>query len=180
FSDDDLDKVIIINNTLFRHKVLRINYTTYDGRRAQDSLNPRTHADVLLLAHEDPNEDGTPTHPYWYARIIGVFHAKVLYNDPQRRAVRPRDMDFLWIRWLGPTKGRATGWAARRLPQVSFVIEKKDPSPAFGFLDPSVVIRGIHLIPDFAHGTVTNGIRKTITRQAGMETRDWAYFYLNV
>ncbi|KAI0263908.1 hypothetical protein BC834DRAFT_970987 [Gloeopeniophorella convolvens] len=43
---------------------LRINYTTYDMRRAQDTINPRTHADIMVLVHEDDAED---LHPYWYA-----------------------------------------------------------------------------------------------------------------
>ena len=29
---------------------MRINYTTYDGRRDQDSINPDNHADVMMLA----------------------------------------------------------------------------------------------------------------------------------
>ena len=39
-----------------RHKVIRINHTTYDGRLNQDSLNPRTHADFMVLAHEDDTD----------------------------------------------------------------------------------------------------------------------------
>ena len=54
---------------------MRVNYTTYDMRRDQDSLNPRTQADVMLLAHEDLTARNS--HPYWYARIIGLFHVYV-------------------------------------------------------------------------------------------------------
>ncbi|KAH6911435.1 hypothetical protein BKA70DRAFT_1035591, partial [Coprinopsis sp. MPI-PUGE-AT-0042] len=32
FTDDDLDDIFIMNDTLYKHKVLRINYTTYDMR----------------------------------------------------------------------------------------------------------------------------------------------------
>ena len=46
---------------------MRVNYTTYDMRRDQDSLNPRTQADVMLLAHEDLTARNS--HPYWYARM---------------------------------------------------------------------------------------------------------------
>ena len=72
FTPAEQSSVTFVNNRLYRHKVLRINYTTYDLRRAQDSLNPRTHANVMVLAHED---DAEISHPYWYAWIIGIFHA---------------------------------------------------------------------------------------------------------
>jgi hypothetical protein len=50
FSPSDRRNVILVKNTIYRHKVLRVNYTTYDLRRAQDSLNPRIqgHGDVIV------------------------------------------------------------------------------------------------------------------------------------
>ena len=60
---------------IYQHRVLRVNYTTYDMRRDQDSLNPQSHPDIMLLSHEDKNDDNW--HPYWYARVIGIFHANV-------------------------------------------------------------------------------------------------------
>ena len=38
----------IINGHIYRYKVLRVNYTTYDLRWARESLNPRTHSDVMV------------------------------------------------------------------------------------------------------------------------------------
>jgi len=59
--------VTFLNNRIYSHKVLRVNYTTYDMRREQDSLNPRTHPDIMVLSQEPKmHEDGTPEHPYWY------------------------------------------------------------------------------------------------------------------
>ncbi|KAG1852171.1 hypothetical protein F4604DRAFT_1933740 [Suillus subluteus] len=55
--------IILVHEKIFRHKALRVNYTTYDLRHNQDSLNPRTNADIMLLAHED----GGDSHPYWCA-----------------------------------------------------------------------------------------------------------------
>lgn len=60
-----------LNNQLYRHKVVRINYTTYDLRRDQDSINPRTHPHIITLSM--PGTD----HPFTYGRVIGVFHANV-------------------------------------------------------------------------------------------------------
>ena len=49
-----------------------INYTTYDMHRNQDSINPRTCSDVMLL-----NADSEDDHCYLYAWVIGIFHADV-------------------------------------------------------------------------------------------------------
>ncbi|KAF9555171.1 hypothetical protein CPC08DRAFT_613770, partial [Agrocybe pediades] len=49
FTLEQQNSVHIENDSLFCHKVLRINYTTYDLRRSQDSVNPRTHPDVMTL-----------------------------------------------------------------------------------------------------------------------------------
>ena len=63
FTSNERNTAIIEYDTIYCHKVLRINYTTYDLRRDQDSLNPRTrNADFIILA---PNENEDP-HPYWY------------------------------------------------------------------------------------------------------------------
>ncbi|KJA12543.1 hypothetical protein HYPSUDRAFT_118832, partial [Hypholoma sublateritium FD-334 SS-4] len=51
-----------INERLYRHKVMRINYTTYDVRLGQDSVNARNHADIMVLSRID--ED----HPFEYGR----------------------------------------------------------------------------------------------------------------
>ena len=66
FTDVERDSINFLSNRLYRHKVVRINYTTYDMRRTKDSINPCTHPDVMVLSHEDDtgNED---LHPYWYA-----------------------------------------------------------------------------------------------------------------
>ncbi|KDR65796.1 hypothetical protein GALMADRAFT_1362616 [Galerina marginata CBS 339.88] len=44
YSDDECDNVEF---------VLRVDYITYDVRRSQDSINPRTHSDVTTLSRED-------------------------------------------------------------------------------------------------------------------------------
>ena len=42
FTTADRLDVLIRNNTIYRHKTMRINYTTYDMRCEQDSIKPRT------------------------------------------------------------------------------------------------------------------------------------------
>jgi hypothetical protein len=64
FSDADRNTVRIIDNRVYASKVLRVNYTTYNLRRDQDSMNPCTHCDVMVMSRET----GPNAHPYWYAR----------------------------------------------------------------------------------------------------------------
>lgn len=71
FTDEQLQQVCFRNNVIYRHKTVRINYTTYDVRRSSDTLNPRTHADFMCFSHEDDS------FPYLFGRIVGVYHAEV-------------------------------------------------------------------------------------------------------
>ncbi|EFI26688.1 hypothetical protein CC1G_15459 [Coprinopsis cinerea okayama7 len=176
FTDEELAQVIIVDDMLFRHKVLRINYTTYDMRRDQDSLNSGRHADIMVLAHE--NSDTS----YWFARILGTFHVRVLYTGPGAPPgpARERTMDFVWVRWLAKAADYEGGWAKKRLPRVGFINPKKDDSPAFGFLDPKHIIRGVHLIPVFGKGRSSNGMRNTIARPETDNGTDWNYFHVNI
>jgi hypothetical protein len=79
---DDANKVLFKSDRMYKHNMLRINYTTYDVRHSQDVLNPRTsHRDIMLLANHDGNdgshEDG---HLFLYARVLGVYHVNVVYT----------------------------------------------------------------------------------------------------
>jgi hypothetical protein len=144
FSDADRALVLFTDNKIYHHSILRVNYTTYDLRREQDTINPRTRANIMVLSHEDEK-----IHPYWYARVIGIFHVNVEYRQDDTRTYScPTRMDFLFVRWF-QRDGSAAGWAAKRLQRLEFFDE--DSPDAYGFLDPDSVIRGVHLIPSFQH-----------------------------
>ena len=117
---------------------MRVNYTTYDLRRSQDSLNSRTHANIMVLSHEDQGAGQTRAHPYWYAQIIGIFHAMVQHTGRHSQSSEPQHMSFLWVRWYGRDLKHRAGWNAKRLHRVGFV-DSDDPF-AFGFLDLQHVI----------------------------------------
>ncbi|KAJ7331379.1 hypothetical protein DFH08DRAFT_708356, partial [Mycena albidolilacea] len=73
FTSGQRHRLVVKNERVYTHKILRINYTTYDVRRGQDCLNPRNHSDVMFLAADDD-----ATHPFSYAQIVGIFHADVM------------------------------------------------------------------------------------------------------
>ncbi|PPR02756.1 hypothetical protein CVT24_002089 [Panaeolus cyanescens] len=177
FTNADRAAVTFRNDTMWEHMTMRINYTTYDMRREQDTLNPRTHPNIMVLS-----PDGQE-HPYWYAQIIGIFHAVVRHRIYQPE---PTIMHFLWIRWYGmePSRRYKYGWKARRLPRIGFVEDSNDEnhSPSFGFIDPASVIRAVHLIPAFSHSFTDDLLGPSPLARAydGDDTTDWNFFYVNI
>lgn len=153
FTNLDRDRIIISGNQIYEHKTARFVSTTYDAHRIDEPANPRTHADVIVLSHEE-NSEGRQPFPYWHARIVGIYHVMIqLKNEDGLGLTDARRMDILHVRWFGfdSAEGRS-GWHARRLHSVGFLPDTDALGPAFGFLDPNEVIRMVHLIPDFASG----------------------------
>lgn len=152
-------------------------------RRDQDFVSIRNHADVMVLAHED--DDEMDKHPYWYARVIGIFHASVRYLGEDSLCREFKDIEFIWVRWFGRDPTMPGGFAARRLHCVGFV--DAESGGAFGFLDPSLIIRAVHLIPAYHYGRtkeLLKGISMAREYDADPDDRnaeeDWQYYYVNM
>lgn len=180
FNDKERSTVRIAGERIYRCKRMRINYTTYDVRRDTDPINIRSYPDIMVKSPEI----GPNAQPYWYARIIGIFHALVSSSHPgvpsQERSLRR--MDFLWVRWFGVEPGRLQyGIRYARLPKIGFV-ESTDPY-AFTFLDPAQAIRGVHLIPAFSEERTSallpnaNSIARVLNSK---EDDDWVNFLVNM
>ena len=174
--DRQRDSIHIIRNRIYAHKVLRINFTTYDMRRCQDSINPRNHPDIMLHA---PTNDPS-NHPYWYARVIGVFHALV-----SRRShlgigppTPPRNVEFVWVRWFTLDTTAPGGFETRRLHRIKFISHEDEN--LFGFIDPNDIIRAVHLIGAFAFGRTKELLPRSIARQKSEKDEDWKYYYVNM
>ncbi|KAJ3709519.1 hypothetical protein C8R42DRAFT_566105, partial [Lentinula raphanica] len=91
-------------------------------------------------------------------------------------------MEFIWVRWLGiePILDYHSGTRFAKLPKVGFVTEADEF--AFGFLEPSQIIRQCHLIPVFHAGrtnTLLETSEPTAARKPG-ETQDWWNFYVMI
>lgn len=137
FSDEERNSVIIPNHTVYLVKTMQVHYTTYDMRREHDTINPRMNADIMVFSGET-----SPSHPYWYARVLGIYHMDTWFADSR---TKKQHLEVLYVRWLAPliSSGHWSGMQCARLPKVAFV-EELDYD-AFGFLDPGQVIRGAHL-----------------------------------
>lgn len=134
-STEELNNIIFQHDRIYEHATSAFNYTTYNIRRDQDTIHSgRDRCNIMLASHEDLSDDGTPPHPYWYARVLGIFHAKVFYKGKPA----PVRIEFLWVRWFGRDPEWASGPKHRRLDRLGYV-PQEDPE-AFGFLDPSQVL----------------------------------------
>jgi hypothetical protein len=154
---------------------MTINYTTYDIRRADDVINPRTsHCDIMGVSmREDDSENDS--HPFWYARVLGIFHVDVVYTGVGALDYRSRRMEFLWVRWFNITDDVSTGWDPKKLDVVQFFPMNSDD--AFGFVDPSCVLRACHMMPVFSKGQRHSG--GVSFSQCARDAQDWRSYYVD-
>lgn len=178
------DHVHFKHNRMYTHNILRVNYTTYDVRRAQDTINPKTsHCDALFLAEDGNNPDELHRHPFLYGRILGIYHVNVVYSGPGALDYSPRRVEFLWVRWFEHI-APVGSWASFTLDRVSFPPMSADG--AFSFVDPADVVRGCHIIPAFATGlcypSPGNAAKLAIRSVRAIKTRnseDWKEYRIN-
>lgn len=176
FSGDDRNEVVICDNVLFSVNTLRVNYTSYDLQSQQDLINPRNHADIMVLSGDSESRSN---HPYWYARVLRIFHVNVLDLRSSGASPQKTQMEILFVRWFDPVRRYRSGIKAARLPKVAFVPETDDS--AFGFINPALVVRGVHLIPAFADGCVRQSAqRQKSTQCTWMEDDTWTAYYINM
>lgn len=183
-SAEERGKIHFVNDRIYAHRTIQVNYTTYDMRLGQDSINPRTHSDVMTLKRHDSD-----SHPFAYARILGIFHVRVKTDDHPV----PVNMEILWVRWFSFDSRYRSGRWLKRLPRLEFLPGLD--SDAFGFLDPDEVIRGSHVIPAFAYGCTNQFLqRHSIARQCfhmnvldpaftwpdEPDEDDYRYYYVNM
>jgi hypothetical protein len=126
-------------------------------------------------------ETGVGAAPYWYARVLGIYHAEVWTTCTRAPRHSIQHIEFLWVRWFGVEPDYQYGLQHARLPKLGFVESRDDY--AFGFVDPSLVIRGCHLIPCFSSGRTYNllpyrqSYARLLDKREGQPDDDWINFY---
>lgn len=173
YSAQQRNEVIITGNKIFKHNALCVNYMMYDMLRDQDVLKPQS--DFMILASEDETN-----YPYWYRRIVGIFHANIIYEGAGH-SDKPQRMEFLWVWWFGQDLGShyQDGWCTCHLPHIGFV--PHDDPGTFGFLNLTLVIWAIHTIPVFSLDQ-TNSLlpSHTVAHPEKDKDEDWAMYYINM
>ena len=118
-------------------------------RRGRDTVNCGTpHHNVMLLSSATSDDESSSNSRYLYARVLGAYHANVIYTGRGMLDYKPRRIDFLWVRWYQVRRAGTDSWTNSELPMVTFPPLQSDS--AFGFVDPSNVLRACHIIPAFA------------------------------
>lgn len=167
FTDRDRNSVQIVGKRLDRRFTMTVYYTTYDLRRGCDKINMKGRPYVMALSR------GDSSHPYVYARVLGIYRVKVLHPT----MATPTTFDVLWVRWLQIDHTHRAGWKAKRLYRVQFTPSLENS--AFGFLDPNDIIRGAHLIPCFIEGRAANPPAASASRWDYAPNVNWRYYYIN-
>ncbi|KIJ17513.1 hypothetical protein PAXINDRAFT_39838, partial [Paxillus involutus ATCC 200175] len=111
-------------------------------------LKLKTHLLPMIrqLHSEEPWIGG---HHFCYARVLGIYHANIIYTGSDSRDYRPCHIKFLWVHWF-ELVAAPSGWAHAMLDQLR--LAPVDADDTFGFIDPADILRCCHLIPAFADG----------------------------
>ncbi|KAF7967740.1 hypothetical protein HWV62_33264 [Athelia sp. TMB] len=170
----DADQVIIFKNPRFyQHQILHINYTSYDVRRLQDIINARSsHNNIMVLSGSGDN--ASPR--FRYGRVLGTYHVKAIYVGPGKQNYDSHHLEFLWVRWYDQVGHAGTGWNHKRLDRLRFAPINQDDS--FGIIDPSIVLRGCHIIPRFTMGPKYSEPLQGLSHLAN-DSADWLEYYVN-
>jgi hypothetical protein len=114
--------------------------------------------------------------PFRYARILSIYHANIIFIGPGMINYQPRRMEFVFVRWYESTGEVPAGWEAKKLDRLRFLPMADDG--AFGFIDPSDIMRSCHIIPTFARGMLHcdgKGLSSCARDYA-----DWAEYYVGL
>lgn len=125
----------------------------------------------MVRSQADEDDSAIPGSQFWYAQVLGVFHAFVHVpgkTDKQR-------MNFLWVRWMGIEPDQRSGRQHRKLTKLGYVPDDEGSIP-FGFVDPAHVLRACHLIPAFEDGRTNDLLEPSFVKDKG---GDWTSYYIN-
>jgi hypothetical protein len=159
---------------MYHHKRLKFNFTTYAVRRMADIVNPGTSRHNVMLLADCADGSASNSHPFLYARVLGAYHANVIYSGPGMRDCKARHFDFLWVRWYEVVDPGSSGWRNSTLDSVRFPPLHNDES--FGFVDPKDVLRGCHIFPAFSAGKRPE-TRIDVSRCA-KDSKDYKRYYI--
>lgn len=154
---------------------MKIKYTTYDVRRDEDVIHVNTQqCNLMLLNGRYSAALGRSVSPYIYGKVLGIFHANVSFSgvlpDGKINSTSHR-LDFCWVHWYDSL----SFGEEFKLDRVRLL--PLDSGDSLGFVDPTNVIRGVHIIPRFSAG-----LSKMLTPPTKLERKGsqlWKEYYIN-
>lgn len=162
------ERVFIKDNALYEHPLLTVEHTTYDLKRDSDPIH-LDFGNQAVLVYSPTSQGGEP---WLYAYVIAVYHVFVYTAaNPE-----PSRLELLWVRWMERHSMQLKGPNSSQYTRISFTQHTGVPGEDFGFVDPSHVIRGCHLIPAFRLQHTRDRLGPSIARDV---KGDWEAFYVN-
>ncbi|RXW11255.1 hypothetical protein EST38_g14600 [Candolleomyces aberdarensis] len=173
--EDEWASVVIKDHRLYQHRLLRINYTTYDVRRDQDVIHLETPQCNIMLLNSDFSASGSHS-LYLYSRVLGIYHANVSYIGVLPDGTRRYDsfrLDVVWGQWYETLDHPG---------KEEFQLDRLRLCPvgtpqSLHFIDPSDILRAVHLIPQFSLGKVDSLPPKS--RLVTPQESEWKGYYIN-
>jgi hypothetical protein len=169
----DWSHLVLKNDRLYTHQILRLKYTTYDTRRDEDIIHLDTpQCNLMLHNPEYSYKSKNPKHPFRYCKVIAILHADVTYvGKLGPRLLTHHRLNFLWVRWYGvhPASSEFQLDRAKLLPL--------NERGSHSFIDPSLALRACHMIPRFRKGMKHPDGKGT--SELANDGSDWIEYYIN-
>ena len=144
------NSVFLKNDCIYHYKLIQFHFTMYDVQHQNDIINPGTSCCNVMLLADDAEGSPISSNHFLYARVLGGYHANVIYTGPGMHDFESCRFDFLWVRWFEVVNSGSSGWSNSKLDSIRFPPMNENRS--FGFVDPKDVLRGCHILPAFAKG----------------------------
>ena len=162
------------SESLSQHKTIWVNYTTYDMWRGTDIVKPEgPRCNIMLLANHTSGSNSSNLHHFIYARVLGVYHAVVIYTGPGMQNFEVHAFQMLWVRWYEVVDPGSSGWISSTMDMLCFPPLHQDNS--FGFVDLEVVLRGSHILPVFDKGKRESQINVSYSAK---DNKDYLLYYV--
>ena len=143
-------------------------------RRGTNIVKPEgPRCNIMLLANHTSGSNSSNLHHFIYARVLGVYHADVIYTGPGMQNFEARAFPILWVRWYEVVDPVSSGWDSSTLDMLRFPPLHQDNS--FGFVGPEVVLRGCHILPAFHKGIRESNVN--VSRSA-KDNKDYLLYYV--
>lgn len=174
-NDNNWENILFKHDRIYTHKIMHIHYTSYDVRRGEDILHVGSpHCNIMVLNPRFSMESRESERPFWYAQVIGIYHANIIYIGNGNADYQPRRLEFLWVRWYH-FNGVPCEWRQKRLDKLHF--PSLAGSESFGFLDPNDVLRSAHIIPLISEGKMYNDGQNA--SPLAQSNADWKSYVIN-
>ena len=110
--------------------------------------------------------------------MVKIFHVNVRHYGKYSHSNKAQCKDVLLVRWFGCNLNYHSGFGVHHLPRIEFLHENNPD--VFSFLNPEVIICGVHLIPTFSLGWTSELLGPSIAWEKQDRDEDWQSYDVNM